>query len=1216
MTPRLTVVVPIYNVEDFLDACLRSLAGQTMRDIDVVMVNDGSTDGSPGLARRFAEQDARFRLVDQENAGLGAARNAGVRHADGTYLTFVDSDDIIPEDAFARMTAALDTSGSDFVTGNVHRLRPDGTTEQSPMFRKAMAVTRLNTHVTRDWDLLGDRIACNKVFRKDFWDRHELAFPEGVLFEDIPLVVPAHFRAGSVDVLSDTVYLWRDRDGSISNRRANPAAVRDRTASVMKASAFLGDRLREAAGTEREADWLEGKRRYDLSVVSGDLWLFMEALPDGDAEYHEAFLDRANAFVDTIDPAVLAGLPLHLRVKWALIRQRRMPELLDLMAFVKNNPDAFRVRGLGRRQADYPVVTAPLPSEAAQLRGGELPLIARITRAVWEDGKLRIRGYAYVRNLPAGRFQARGKAAWLRAGRKRIVPLRIRTVRSRDATYRSRQGLHRYDRAGFETVVDPARLLTKRASTTWNLEMAALGRGLPRTGPVRMNGLSDLPVHYLDDFSRVAAGLSAGRLRLRAERVGARLATHTESGQVLRLHGELAQKPAAGAEFVALRVENWHTKEAHDLPVRVEGRRFDAKVRLDLFTAGARAAPDAAEPDSATEQEAPGAGPAVEEGGPRPWGIGLVRADGRWTPVAVRPDVAPGRYALGAGRELLVNANPSGNLELRDQTVRPIVDTLTWGDGATPSELVLAGSFPATDRGPRELLLLHTGHDEEAVLPVTLDGDRFRAALRPEAVEGPGGVLPLAEGRWLLFLREPGESDQERYTPVHIAPALHQSLPLARTRGGRELTVDRCQYDRLQLRSGSALRAADQGPQAQAALRERYSRLRGGPLRDTVLYSSFDGRQCSDSPRAVHRELASRDVPLDHVWVVRDQQAELPPGVRAVTLWSAEWHEALARSRYIVTNTQLPDFFERAEGQYVVQTWHGTPLKRIGRDLAGTASSDPRYIEALPRRAAQWSLLLSPNRFSTPILRNAFGYTGQILECGYPRNDVLYAADRERTAADVRERLGIPAGKRVVLYAPTWRENQPKRAGRYGLDLQLDLAAARRALGDDHVLLVRRHYLVGGAVPGDAFVRDVTRYPDVADLLLISDILVTDYSSLMFDFAQTGRPMLFHTYDLDHYRDTLRGFYLDFEAQTPGPLIAASEDVVAALRDPDTATEGHADAYEAFRRRYCDLDDGQASAAVADAMLASAAPATGPAGGDPLAAAGTGAATTRLGGAA
>ncbi|MBT2887015.1 glycosyltransferase, partial [Streptomyces sp. McG5] len=1145
MTPRLTVVVPVYNVEEYLDACLASLGRQTMRDLEVVMVDDGSTDSSARIAQAHAARDSRFRLVQQENAGLGAARNTGVRHATGAYLAFVDSDDVIPEDAYALMLDTLERSGSDFVTGNVHRLKTDGTTEQSPMFRRAMSTTRLTTHVLRDWDLLGDRIACNKVFRKDFWDKHALAFPEGVLFEDIPVIVPAHFLAGSVDVLSDTVYLWRDRHGSISNKRALPRAVHDRTAAVTTASTFLGRRLAEAAGTPFEADWAEAKRRYDQSVLAGDLWMFMEALPDGDDAYHQAFLDHANAFADHADPAALAALPLHLRAKWALIRRRSLPELLDLMAFVRANPDAFQVRGLARRRAAYPV-----------------------TRAHWEDGKLHLTGYAYVRNLPPGRLQARGKALWLRAGRHRVVPLKVRPVRSREATYSSRQALHRYDRAGFTTVVDPARLSTGRPSTTWKLEMAAVGGLLPRTGPVRMAGLDGLPVHYLGEFRRVGATLSAGRLRLRAENVPSRLAAHHDEDGTLHLEGHLAATPPTGAEaWAGLRATNWYTKETLDLPIGLDGKTFTAELPLAALAEGA-------EP----------LGPDAPVRRPQPWGVSLFRADGTTSPVAVHPEIESGRYPLGEGRELLVGANSAGNLELRDQPVRPIVTELSW---PPRGPLTLAGSFPAADDRRRELVLVHGTHGEETVLDAHRDGPRFTASLTPEAVHGPGGTLPLAEGNWTMFLRRPGEADPALYTPVHIAPVLHTGLPLARHLGGREFLVERRHYDRLQLHSGSSLPAADRGRTQQKALRAAYTTQRArGPLRDAVLYSSFDGRQYSDSPRAVHEELAARDTSLTHLWTVRDQQVDLPPGLTPVALWSAEWYEALARSRHIVTNTQLPEWFERAEGQYVVQTWHGTPLKRIGRDLAGSPAADPHYIAALPHRSAQWSLLVSPNRFSTPILRHAFGYTGPVLESGYPRNDLLDAHGRAERAARVRRRLAIPEDRTVVLYAPTWREDRPKRGGRYALDLPLDPARAAAELGDSHVLLVRRHYLVGGSVPGGDNVRDVSRYPDVAELLLVSDVLVTDYSSLMFDFAQTGRPMLFHTWDLDHYRDTLRGFYFDFESSAPGPLLTDAEEVVEALRDPKAATAGHREAYDAFRARFCDLDDGTAAARVADALLA------------------------------
>ncbi|MFE9726457.1 CDP-glycerol glycerophosphotransferase family protein [Streptomyces sp. NPDC005794] len=1143
MAPRLTVVVPLFNVEEYLGACLDSLAGQTMADLEVVMVDDGSTDGSADVAMDFSRQDTRFRLLRQKNAGLGAARNAGAAqsHPEAEFLAFVDSDDVVPAGAFARMLAELDASGSDFATGNVLRLRANGALEQSPMFRRPMEKPRRATHVTRDWILLGDRIACNKVFRRAFWDQHAFTFPTGVLYEDISVVLPAHFLARSVDVVEEPVYHWRDRDGSITSRRAVARGIRDRVTAVSTVSRFLADR-----------EMTEARRRYEEHVLSGDLWLFMEALPDGDESFHQAFLTHANAFADTVEPAVLDALPLHLRVKWQLIRERRTAELLALLAHESTDRDTFHVRGRLRPRAEYPGVDAPLPRKVTALSAEDLPVHAHLTEAVWQDGLLHLKGYAYVRNAPGGS----AGAGWLRSGR-RLIPLRLRRTVTDEAAAGSGRSLHRYERSGFETVVDPRRLVTRGtargARTLWKLESVVVGAGRPRRGPMRLLGKPAAPaVAYVDERTRVVPLLSGNKLELRAERVDAVLAGHAPTGDGIRIAVRMLGEDAP----TALRIQEWRTKESREFPLSTDegtdGRTVFAEVPLVTF-----------------------------RGSDGDWGVQLV-GGARRLAVAARPETDAARYPLSGGREVYAAANPSGDLVLTDRDVRPVVTSVSWTDGAG---LVLEGTFPAVRDRTVELVLRHSGHQEENTFAVERTGAGFRTALSPEAVDGAGGTLPLAEGRWYPSLRERGETAPERYVPLRVVHQLHAGLPLGRESGGRRFTLERRFHDRLSLRSGSALPPGERGAYGQRRLRERYVSVRGREVRDAVLYSSFDGRQYSDSPRAVHAELARRDTGAEHLWVVRDQQAAVPAGARAVALHSAEWYEALARSRWIVTNTQLPEWFERAEGQCVVQTWHGTPLKRIGRDLGGTAFADTAYMDSLPRRAAQWSVLVSPNSFSTPVLRRAFGHTGEVLECGYPRNDLLYAPDRAKVADAVRQSLAVPDGKRVVLYAPTWREDLPKRSGLYGLDLQLDLDQARKALGDDHVLLVRRHYLVGGSVPESDFVRDVSRHPDVAELMLISDVLVTDYSSLMFDFAQTGRPMLFHTYDLEHYRDTLRGFCFDFRNRAPGPLLTDSAAVVEALRDPEAATAGHREAYAAFRESFCDVDDGTAAAQVVDRML-------------------------------
>jgi CDP-glycerol glycerophosphotransferase len=299
-------------------------------------------------------------------------------------------------------------------------------------------------------------------------------------------------------------------------------------------------------------------------------------------------------------------------------------------------------------------------------------------------------------------------------------------------------------------------------------------------------------------------------------------------------------------------------------------------------------------------------------------------------------------------------------------------------------------------------------------------------------------------------------------------------------------------------------------------------------------------------------------------------------------------HEALARARYVVTNDYFPEWFERRPDQVCLQTWHGTPLKRIGLEAAGARTATPRFQREWEQQVKNWQHVVSPNRFSTPILREAYAIEGELLETGYPRVDLLLRPDREAAAAALRRRLGVPEGVRVVLYAPTYRDHVVDRRGRHRLDMRLDLEQLHEALGDDTVVLFRQHPYVFDSMPPvpNGFVRDVSRYPDGTELLLAADVLVTDYSSVMFDFANTGRPMLFFAYDLDAYREEIRGFNLDYRATVPGPVLRKSADVAEALRDIDAVRAEHAARYEEFVARFCEFDDGRATERVVDRVFA------------------------------
>jgi CDP-glycerol glycerophosphotransferase (TagB/SpsB family) len=359
-----------------------------------------------------------------------------------------------------------------------------------------------------------------------------------------------------------------------------------------------------------------------------------------------------------------------------------------------------------------------------------------------------------------------------------------------------------------------------------------------------------------------------------------------------------------------------------------------------------------------------------------------------------------------------------------------------------------------------------------------------------------------------------------------------------------------------------------------------------------IVYVTFRGH-FSDSPRALYRAIRERGIDAEHTWLSAEHtQRTFPADVQTITFGSPESIEALEAADLVISNDHIPLDWDKRPGATYLQTWHGTMLKRIHRDVLWAPEGRLDYLE---HDIARWDHLLSPNPVTTPRLRKAFGYTGPLHETGLPRNDVLSGPDADAVRARVRAELGIPDGTTAVLYTPTWRDDLVFDSDGQDYEFAIDMADFAARLGDDHVLLVRLHSIVAGrlpAMPGLPII-DVSAVADTAGLYLAADLMVTDYSSSMVDFAITGKPMLFFTYDLEHYRDDLRGFYFDLAEVAPGPLVSTSTELVTAIGDVEAIAAANADRYARFRQTFCSLEDGHATDRVLDLLFPSGAPATG-----------------------
>ncbi len=1139
--PLLSVIVPAHDVEAYIDATLSSIVHQTYAHLEVIVVDDGSTDGTALICDRHATADHRVRVIHQANGGLSRARNVGMAEATGEYIAFADSDDVVPITAYEHLVSTLMRSGSDFASGNVRRFDEShswNAWNQSHSHVHAAVGTTLSQRP----ELIFDLVCWNKVFRRSFIDRIDLSFPVDRLYEDMEPMAQAYTRAASVDVLTQTVYHYRRRDtgNSIAQQRHELDNLRQKIAQM--------DRVFTIVAGGESTETLD---HLHVKALSGDLFAYADELGEASPVFRQTFSAAALRYWGTTSPAARLRLPDLHRVFYAVLDRYGIDAAVSTNEHLEQQlhdlPTRVRRHGvqIDARRAKLPIPALP---RVARTLLSETQVVSHVEGMWWQGPRLVLRGWAYLPHVD----DATEQTVTLQARHQvtgRTIDLRVRATTSRGAARHARSTRRDHSGSGFTAELDTEEMQSGESSDIgrWELQVTVSVGRFSRSGA-------------MTSFDRTGSLRAIGP---RAHGVGTEIVARVAARQPLGLD---VRRPEVMARSVQVSERQVRVLVTHPPHVTIAATSLDHAHPLESIAGSVQ------QHDTSTslQFEVPAARsrPNITRR------IKIVLADGR-----IR-NVSPHEVTTTpiAGSSLSVGISRTGWLDINDfaktalvEDVEPLDDFRFRLSGQVPADVALEVSVHRTHAEPGSWQ------------PARVADGRFLVDVDLGHRDWYGTRRPRSPGTYAISVRTTIGDFSDHSWQARCAVSLLTTIP--RDIDGPMACVSiRADVDgMLQLQVSLPHEQAEPGA---FALRERREQF--GPDADisperAVFFACDIGSSAHGHPLAIFEELSGRDAGFGFYWGVSDFSVPIPPGATAVVRYSSAWFMALASCTHVVIDYGGLDGLVRRPHQKVLQTWHGTPYKFIGRSQI----TQQRMVADEARRqhaeGAGWDLMISTSPYYSERVPHDLDYQGPLAEVGSPRNDALVNATVDRRV-ELRTALGIPLGRKVLLYTPTFRD-QLRSSWVAAPFRGLNLERLAQVLGTEWVVVARGHSFNarhgGRYTSSSAQVIDATDHPDINHLYLISDALLTDYSSTMFDYCVTGRPIVFFVPDHESYL-VHRGAYFDLAAIAPGPLCTSEEDLFIELGRLDTYAETFGERYDRFRERFVPWDDGRASERVVD----------------------------------
>ena len=1110
MKTRVSVIIPVYNVHEFLEECVDSVLAQTINDMElsdgyernlqIILVDDGSTDSSPSIAKRYASEYDNVEYVYEENQGLGHARNYGCEFAVGDYIIFLDSDDVVPPNAYEWMYTAAVKNDSDLTIGNVWRFKSEGAL-MSNIHQVAFNGLKDVTHITKSPELFYDTTAWNKLIRKSFWDRHGFKFPEGILYEDIPVTIPMHFLANNVSLVHENCYLWRIREGlskSITQTTAETNNLKDRLFVMGEVDKFYKENVDdENLHHVKNMKWLKN-----------DLMIFINKLKSVvEEESRELMKGMQNYIKENINPDDFNYLNEFDKLKYEYLMDDDFEKLVELLNFQHEELKVTKVYQKNSHvmyDADVNLFKKS-PFYIDQFIR-ESPNFKYIQSVKYGKDAIEIRGFSVIPGLDIKKFSDRKYSFCLVNSKSRKkIPLMhedVETGNIKSFDIRFGRGFS-YDASGYKIII-PYKDFND------NPDFEGENRILMSFTQEDINynffaGSAKADVRQASEFKAMIYKDSYFQIR------------YTPKNEVIIDVVHLKDK------FEKITIEDdalcIHSPQYNgDLFVYYEADSINGEEKIPFEYDNERKCYMV--------------------------GVELIRD------LAGKIVYDDGRPAVYKSKELLALHSKSGQC-LIDTTNDYYLDICKFDNTTEITDVKKSGSvFNLTAK---------VYSPNKNIKSASL---YFKNPLNQRKYIVSEGKFQ--ENEDILFKLDFSNKKvtDDLYQEIHylyvdyeydggsFSTELHllNDYDECYSKDTYDYKVYRKEMGRLCVEVIRKWAFYEDTP----GKRLKHSKLTYRfflklPMnKKRVVFESMWGEKYSCNPRYLYEYIDKNHPDWECVWLLNDKHIPVNGNAIRTRRFTISYFYYLATSKYFVNNVNFHDHYVKRPGQVEIQTMHGTPLKTLGLDVPADFPTKI-FEEMFIKKCSRWDYLTVQSDFVADITRRCFRFKKKFLKTGYPRTDILYTKNNPSDIADLKEKMGLPRDKKVILYAPTWRL-------RNKFDLMIDLDSFKKSLSDEYILILRLHHFSAKGwkqPPKDDFIYDLTDYDSVEELYLISDILVTDYSSVMFDYSILDRPIFLFTYDMEEYRDKLRGMYFDIEELPPGPIVYTSKELEEAIINLD-----------------------------------------------------------------